>query len=317
MTHSIDFVVPIKKMGAFTVAVLEGIFTLYEPNRVIIVTNKDEITRIRQVLLYKSHSDRVHFIDEEYFFWQTFGVTMDSLQKVYNQSCSINDEKHREFGWWYQQLIKLGVSSQIPDISDTFVVWDGDLIPLEKWDLIVQGKPHIAILQSHSKNEFNQQEYSRSVKYLLGFDMYKPTETAGTFVTHHMVFQKKYVEEMLQHIMTNNIVPWPLFFMSLPHRFYRISEYLLYTSYMIRFHPDAFGYYPYHLYGKSGIRFRDTKQITNDIQKHVKGNNIYFTYQNIVDYFSGAKTSYVQFEHVYHLLGHEPLSFEKMFCTLP
>ena len=45
------------------------------------------------------------------------------------------DNLSREFGWWYQQIIKLGAVYIIKNISDPYIVWDADLIPIKKWDL--------------------------------------------------------------------------------------------------------------------------------------------------------------------------------------
>ena len=43
-----DFVIPLKKVGLFTRAVLEGIELFYHPKRVFIVTNKQEIVLLEK-----------------------------------------------------------------------------------------------------------------------------------------------------------------------------------------------------------------------------------------------------------------------------
>jgi hypothetical protein len=195
------------------------------------------------------------------------------------------------------------------------VVWDGDLIPLEKWDLWnpLNNNYYIAILQEESKSEFNKQQYNHYVEFLLGIPCKNPLPI-GTFVTHHMVFDKEYVKKMMEIIMKrkNIHIPWPKYLLSLCNQFYRFSEYILYSTFIHEYHSQDFYYYPYSEFGESGIRYRDTTEIIENIRNSIpisnnnSNNKTYFTYQEIKDYYSNlkdkVKVTYVQFEHVYHLL---------------
>jgi hypothetical protein len=310
LTENIDFVVPIKKVGLFTRAVLEGIHSFYRPRRIIVIIQQSEIV-IFIKLSQKWNLENIEMIDETLFFQRNFHLTMEDLEKEFQTT---NDKMHREFGWWYQQMIKLGASTQIPNISDPYVVWDGDLIPLKKWEIALKNTTegntmhyYVSILQDQSKSEFNKQEYNKCIHHLLGFDCFAPS-SSGTFVTHHMVFYVNYVKEMLDFILERNhqaFEHWPMYFISLSKQFYRFSEYMLYASFMMKYHENKFLYYPYEKYGKTGLRFRETKEIiSNLISEYSLQKNECFTYQEITDYFN-KKTpfpSYVQFEHVYYLL---------------
>ena len=319
-----DFVLPIKKMGLFTRSVLEGITHFYHPSRIFIITCKEEII-ILQKEIEKEHwsvSKNMIFIEEETYFVENYNLTKEYLEKVFEKQRKTPFSDHREFGWWYQQLLKLGIFSQIPSISQKYVVWDGDLIPLEKWDLWnpLNHRYYIAILQEESKSEFNKQQYDHYVDFLLGISSKNPLPI-GTFVTHHMVFDKEYVKEMMEIIMKrkrkNIDIPWPKYLLSLCSRFYRFSEYILYSTFMHEYHSLDFYYYPYSEFGESGIRYRDASEIIENIRNSllipISDNNnnnnnkkAYFTYQEIKDYFTNlkdkVKVTYVQMEHVYHLL---------------
>jgi hypothetical protein len=298
-----DFVIPIKKIGMFTKSVLEGIHTFYNPKRILIVTNKIEIDILENILaIWRENTINIPIIetiDEEIFF-HPFGLTMNDLKIEFDRI--EKDENHREFGWWYQQLIKLGAYMH-KDITDEYVVWDGDLIPLEKWDLVVynsvnqKNEFYTAILQEQSKNEFNRVEYDKCICHLLGnqFKMSKPCN--GTFVTHHMVFQTKHLREMFEHIKSvTGYDKWPMYIISLSHTYYRFSEYLLYATFMSQY---DFKYHAFEKFGKNGIRFRETTDIIENIKYNCNYNNkVGFTYSEIKDYFK-SNISYVQFEHVY------------------
>lgn len=310
--NNIDFIIPIKKIGLFTKAVLEGIHLFYNPKRILIVTNKTEIDILeKEILLNWRENTIIEFIDEETFFLKPFGLTMTDLKKEYERF--EKDENHREFGWWYQQLIKLGAYMN-NDITDEYVVWDGDLIPLEKWELFIHNPNtrkhdfYTAILQEQSRNEFNRIEYDKCVCHLLGSQFNTSKPVYGTFVTHHMVFQKKYLEKMFEHVkIVTGYDSWPMYIISLSHKYYRFSEYLLYATYMSQY-GNEFKYHSFDKYGKNGIRFRETTEIIQKIKNNRECKNNKkcnsFTYNEIKEYFNNNENniniSYVQFEHVYH-----------------
>jgi hypothetical protein len=311
---NMDFIVPIKQMGLFTRSVLEGIHLFYRPRRMIVIIRKDNIPILEsESLNWKTKN--IEIMDENLFFIKNFDLTMDQMREEFQKT---GHEKHREFGWWYQQMIKLGASTQIENISEHYVVWDGDLIPLKKWDLSVANTEdgtidyHIAILQNEARSDFNKQEYEKCIQHLLGFHSFSPLNE-GTFVSHHMVFKVEYVKEMIEFILHKNkiVKSWPLYFISLSHSFYRFSEYMLYTSFMMHFHGNHFFYHTYEKYGKSGIRFREPEDIIQQISesyfcKQEQSEKKDFTYEEISNFFhtksKHALPSYVQFEHVYYLL---------------
>jgi hypothetical protein len=137
----LDFVIPLKEPGLITRAVLEGIDRLYNPRRILIVTD----LRRWKPINYEIKTP-LEFIDENCFFDN--GISKEVLQERYSKNVGPNPGPRRPFGWWYQQMLKLGCHQVIKDLSKPFyVVWDSDLIPLRKWDLVVDGKACTAILQ--------------------------------------------------------------------------------------------------------------------------------------------------------------------------
>ena len=78
---SFDFVVPIKKIGMFTKAVLEGIQTFYAPKRIFVVTNQEEKDMLETEIIV--NNKEIVFVDEETFFVKHFGLTMTDLNQVF------------------------------------------------------------------------------------------------------------------------------------------------------------------------------------------------------------------------------------------
>lgn len=166
---SVDFIVPIKQIGLITRSVLEAIREFYRPRRIIVVTKRIEGEILKGFLPFWNVGV-VECVDEETFFVRNFGLRFHDIVAEYDPS---RPGDQREPGWWLQQLIKLGAATQIPNISPTYVVWDGDLVPTRRWSLCSKDhsgkmKYHIAILQGESRSEFNTTQYANCMEYLTG-----------------------------------------------------------------------------------------------------------------------------------------------------
>ena len=113
----IDFVIPLKRIGLITRAVLEGVQQFYNPRRIIIITVKDEIEILKSMSVYWNVT-RLEYIAEEDYFIPNFNLTLLDLTNEYDPNRGPNQ---REPGWWIQQLIKFGACTQIPGISPVYV----------------------------------------------------------------------------------------------------------------------------------------------------------------------------------------------------
>lgn len=193
----------------------------------------------------------------------------------------------------------------------------GDLVPTRRWKLCEKDdngvqRWYIAILQSDSRSEFNTREYSNCMQALTGFRPLDPP-TGGTFVTHHMVFHKRYVTELLDLMLkvTESSQPWPLEIMSHSRKFYRFSEYKTYATFMMRFHPEHFFFHPLKMFGEGGLRFREANEVVEEMLSSVRFSNGGLSYTQVKDFFLSKQQSadgkcipaYVQLDHVYGLDG--------------
>ena len=195
----------------------------------------------------------------------------------------------------------------------------GDLVPTRRWRLCSKDasgdlRYHIAILQGESRSEFNTTQYANCMRALVGYTPLEPVE-GGTYVAHHMVFQTRYVREMLDLMAekTASLEPWPIMIMSSSRKFYRFSEYKTYATFMLKNHPDDFNYHELSLFGDGGLRFREANNIIDDMLKQCRIVDGGIKYSEVAAFVNAnwkhlttpgqCMPAYIQLDHVYGLEG--------------
>ena len=103
-------------------------------------------------------------------------------------------------GWYLQQLVKLGAARYLRGLSETFLVWDPDMIPL--WPVRVFGDVASAA-NGGKRRAFRQiggyviRAYESSYAKLVPGERIQYAPDGSSYVTHQMVMEKAYVEELL------------------------------------------------------------------------------------------------------------------------
>lgn len=287
-----DFVIPLHRANPILRATIESICLFYSPIHIYIITAEIEICKI-QWNTWHIGKTQIHCIPEETFF---LPITKTEIENLYVEI----DEKSREFGWWYQQLIKLAAGIKIPNLSDPYMVWDSDLIPFIRWEIYPTAQyPHyrFAILQESARSEWNVEQYKQSIWHLIRMEAREPEPvcslektadkvslTNGTFVPHHFVFfTKKVLRGFFDHIESISGKPWIFSIMELSSTFWRFSEYKCIATYMTEKTPELLHYHPFYNYGYSGIRYRDSCVIVKEILDFA-GTNTDVSYSTIVEF---------------------------------
>lgn len=299
-----DFVIPLHRNNILFRCTIEAIQMHYHPKIIHIITPACEIEKLRdEIGSWVLENNILCFWDEETFFLRSGhenGLTRDAIEKWYNY----RDDKSREFGWWFQQVIKLGALSCIPELSDPFMVWDSDLIPLKTWPIYPDGgyeddQYRFALLQEKEKNDFNKREYAASLFSLLGLVEIVPVG-GGTFVPHHFVFHHCVVSGLIERIESRNQSHscWIESVMKLSLEYYRFSEYKSMATFMSVFFPRLLCYHEFEHYGKQGLRIRDegdARAFVGGFSSHGKDG-----YLGLMEYLkeSGLEISYLQVEHL-------------------
>lgn len=302
--EKIDFVIPLCKKNMIIRTTIECIIDNYHPGNIYVITNPIDINYLEtESKKWEKSNTNIYFINEDSFFIKNYNLTRYDIEQFYTSI----DNQSREFGWWYQQLLKLGTYKQINSLSDPYVVWDSDLIAIQKWEIFdfKENAYKFAILQERAKNEFNKIEYANSIKMLTGLDAIEP-HIEGTFVPHHFIFHHKIVDSFLHYIEVynhcNSPNNWIKTIMSLSKHHYRFSEYKCMATFMKKYFPDDLKFYPFNDYGKYGIRYRDSDEIIEKIKEFCNINETdnlsYIDFKKFVNENYHFKPSYIQIEHV-------------------
>ena len=297
--ENIDFVIPIKCNNLIIRTVIECISKFYKPRNIYLVTSEEFIDEIKENSKCWLNVSNIVFLDESIFFVKNYNLTIQNIQQFYTRI----DDKSREFGWWYQQILKLGAVKQIENISDPYVVWDSDLIALHKWDIYPNNtckSYKFAILQEYAKNEWNKDEYCKSTYELIKKNAIEPEE--GTFVTHHFVFHHCVLVDFLEKItLGNENICWVEIIIRLSKKYYRFSEYKCISTFMSYYYPYLFHYHPFNAFGKNGIRYRETNDIMKIIRENLTIPKEGISYENFVIFMNNFYSNDIPYTQIEHL----------------
>ena len=304
--NTIDFVIPLHRYHYMLRTVIESIQQFYSPKMIYIIAPKlscdmiikNEIPRFNRNLC---------IIPEESFFVKNHNLHYQDIYELFTQKKS---DYNREFGWWYQQLIKLGAFQQIEGLSDPYIVWDSDLIPIQRWDIYPSvNSPYytFAILQEQPRSQWLLNEYSDSLYELTGLSLCEPSK-GGTFVPHHFIFHHLILVELFALIeIRSQVGGWIQSIIQLSHTFYRFSEYHMMAAFMNYFYKPLLCYHSIQQYGKRGIRIRDSQTFLKDMDAFfvdhntdVSQNIAYSDFLKFVEFKYGEDNipTYLQIEHI-------------------
>ncbi len=250
-----DFVIPLYRLRWNTRAVLEGLTAHYAPRKIHVIAPAPEAQSLQQVS--QGWQIAPLYTHEEETFFHNSGLTKDQICAELELGESLYTP-----GWFYQQLLKLGASEGIDDLSEWYVVWDSDLLPVATWPLIRAEKQTIqhtfALLQDNKRG--NPQIVSTWEKWIRSVLGVEPViDAEGTFIPHHLWFKQEHLEsfkhQVSQYFQSED--HWLLLMMRSALKFGTFSEYWSYVSWVMAKAPDDVAFYPYHAYGATTERFFD------------------------------------------------------------
>ena len=300
--ESVDFVIPLHRYHYMVKTVIESINNFYSPKNIYIITPEcySESININKEFW---NANNIIVLSEENFFMNNYNMHYKDIRKYFTKNM---DDKNREFGWWYQQIIKIGAFQQIHNLSDPYVVWDSDLIPICKWDIYPTAENDcykFAILQEYSRNSWVTEQYKNSLLSLTNLSLCDPL--IGTFVPHHYIFYHRVIKDLIKHIENNTQMNWIKSIISLSKTYFRFSEYRTLSSFMNKYYPELLNYHLFEKYGKWGKRIRDNSSFLLEINKFIDEEKIDVSsgiscldFNKFVKRKYNNLPSYLQIEHI-------------------
>ena len=99
----VDFVIPLHRYHNMVRTVVEALHTFYNPRVIYMITPLKYVDEIN-TMSSNWNKNTIIVLPEETFFIKNYGLSIDDIKNLFNNTL---DERSREFGWWYQQIIKL------------------------------------------------------------------------------------------------------------------------------------------------------------------------------------------------------------------
>lgn len=151
-----------------------------------------------------------------------FPFTIDTVAKFHG--------KLSRNGWYLQQLLKLYAGIVIPNILDKYLVVDSDTFFLKPTTFIENGK---------CLYTYRHDGWPQYFVHMLKLVNFKNIE-AKSGICHHMMFETKYVKELIQMVETKHSDLFYNVFLKLVTEINGsgASEYEIYFNYMLKNHKD-------------------------------------------------------------------------------
>lgn len=250
-----DFVIPLFRVRWNTRAVLEGIVAQYQPRTIHIISPQDQAKQLVELASDWTVPGLITHAEESFF-------QLASLSKA--QIC---EELHLgkslyQPGWFYQQLLKLGAAEGIPSLSEWYLVWDADLLPVDSWPIIQsennKASYWFALLQHNQYgNEVIVNKWRTWIEKVLNI---KPiTDEVGTFVPHHLWFKQGHAQSFQHRLQEyyGSDDHWTRLMIRTANDFGTFSEFWAYASWVAHHASQDLNYHPYSEYGQTTERFFD------------------------------------------------------------
>lgn len=222
----IDVVIPCIRKDMDTLEMcIEGIRANGQNIGRIIVVSDEKLT------------DKAEWFDEKKFPFNQKDISL-ALFKGSLQGIAYLSTPGSRVGWYYQQLLKLYAPLTIPDISSNVLVLDADTIflnPVSFIHPISGGGLYNPGSEYHLGYFYHAARLSGNQIYRLNPDY--------SGITHHMLFQRAVIVELLHEIENYHQQPfWKAFgeCVDLNELFVGASEYEIYFNYVFSKTPQVF-----------------------------------------------------------------------------
>ena len=178
----------------------------------------------------------------------------------------------RRTGWFLQQFLKLQYASLCE--NDYYLVWDADTIPITKHEMFLDGHPVFDMRSAW----YHQQYFKTAEKLFSHYSNPLAKEDERSYISEHMLFNKRIVKEMCIEIEKNDFVRGDIWWEKIINAvevgelpYAGFSEFETYGMYCAYKHPGVYKKRDYESLRNSGRLF-DLRELTeSDIDWIKKG----------------------------------------------
>ena len=141
--------------------------------------------------------------------------------------------KHRQNGWYLQQLLKLYAGEVITGILNRYLVIDSDTYFLKPTTFIQQG-----VCMYNYGREYVKEYFLHMERLHPGLKKQHPDKSG---ICHHMMFETKYIYKLFNMVEARHKDVFYNVFLKQVNKpkSSGASEYEIYFNYMLKFHPGA------------------------------------------------------------------------------
>lgn len=240
--NKVDIIMPVVKDDALKVLKNYKILRKYLSFDNLILIGNEEVKNLVKEL----NDSKVKFKDENKLL-PDGNLNYQSIKKLIEK----RNGNGKRAGWYLQQFLKLGYSYMCK--NEYYIVWDSDTVPLKKVDFFnKKGQPYFDMKTEYHKPYFD------TIKVLFN-DKYEKA-IPKSFISEHMVFKTKYVQEMLSAIENNENISGDKFYEKIINAIVRIQD--LNNSGFAEF--ETYGTYIYYNH-KEDYELRSWKSLREGI----------------------------------------------------
>eukprot|EP00818_Percolomonas_sp_WS_P007479 CAMPEP_0117442938 /NCGR_PEP_ID=MMETSP0759-20121206/4421_1 /TAXON_ID=63605 /ORGANISM="Percolomonas cosmopolitus, Strain WS" /LENGTH=673 /DNA_ID=CAMNT_0005234865 /DNA_START=162 /DNA_END=2183 /DNA_ORIENTATION=+ len=192
----VDYLIAIKVVSCTARQTVEHLNKLTKPQRIIYMAVFADTCR---TLL--SYGDNVRCIWENH--------VIPGFSKKVIQDHSSQGEIKRRAGWYLLQIMNL-YASNLVGLSEHYIVWDADGVPVISMNLFDKSDKKVVFYAGDEHDKWTSIGYHRSYTQLTGNPAIDPPDEKEsaeyvplgrpTWVAHFMVFKKEFVQELLAAI---------------------------------------------------------------------------------------------------------------------
>jgi len=305
-----DIMLPLFELRWCTRGVLEGLTKLYSPRSLHVVAPGTSARALAKAAENWDIAPLTVHEEETYFQGE---LTRD---RIINETIWGKDTLYKP-GWIYQQILKLGAAEAIPELSDWYLVWDSDMLPVDSWPILrakKNGKDSehcCGLIQDKSHQGWKiVAMWDKWCKAVVGEGLRDDEES--TFCIHHMWFNRQHLEKFHELISAEREHAgdngsdrhWTLNLMRSVASYGSFSEYWAYATYLKSSNassgPDGVTFLPYKDYGARAERFfddgTDAALFSRALREHMRKNNKVISNDN----FSPSYSDMVDFVKAYY-----------------